>query len=50
MNNKQSKIIDYFTRGRHNNVNIFYLCQSLHKIGKHCIRENANIFILIQTR
>ena len=42
----QSKIRDYFTRGRHNNVNAFYLCQSLNKIAKHCIRNNANIFIL----
>jgi Poxvirus A32 protein len=44
----QSIIKDYFCRGRHNNINVFYLCQSLHKIGKHCIRENANIFILFR--
>jgi hypothetical protein len=44
----QTKIKDYFCRGRHNNVNVFYLCQSLHKISKHCIRENANIFILFR--
>jgi hypothetical protein len=48
MNNDQSVIKDYFCRGRHNNVNVFYLCQSLHKIAKHCIRENANIFILFR--
>src|SRR6476469_2032146 len=42
----QTKIKEYFCKGRHNNVNIFYLCQSLHKIAKHCIRENANVFIL----
>lgn len=46
MNADQSVIKDYFCRGRHNNVNVFYLCQSLHKIQKHCIRENANVFIL----
>ncbi len=46
MNADQSKIKDYFCRGRHNNVNVFYLCQSLHKIRKHCIRENVNTFIL----
>lgn len=46
MNADQSKIKDYFCRGRHNNVNVFYLCQSLHKIQKHCIRDNANAFIL----
>lgn len=42
----RTKIKDYFCRGRHNNVNVFYLCQSIHKIAKHCIRDNANIFIL----
>jgi hypothetical protein len=44
----QTVIKDYFCRGRHNNINVFYLCQSLHKIAKHCIRENANIFILFR--
>ena len=46
MNTDQTKIKDYFCRGRHNNVNVFYLCQSLYKIQKHCIRDNANMFIL----
>jgi Cdc6-like AAA superfamily ATPase len=45
---EQAVIKDYFCRGRHNNVSVFYLCQSLHKIAKHCIRENANIFILFK--
>jgi len=48
MNAVQSKIKDYFCRGRHNNVNVFYLCQSLHKIQKHCIRQNANVFVLFK--
>jgi len=42
----QTKIKEYFCRGRHSNVNVFYLCQSLYKIAKHCLRDNANIFIL----
>jgi Poxvirus A32 protein len=42
----QTKIKEYFCTGRHSNVNVFYLCQSLHKIAKHCIRDNANTFIL----
>lgn len=42
----QNTIKEYFCKGRHNNVNVFYLCQSLLKISKHCIRDNANIFIL----
>jgi Poxvirus A32 protein len=44
----QRVIKKYFCQGRHNNVNVFYLCQSLHKIAKHCIRENANLFILFR--
>ena len=48
MNSDQTKIKDYFCRGRHNNVNVFYLCQSLHKIQKHCIRENVNVFVLFK--
>jgi Poxvirus A32 protein len=44
----QSVIKKYFCQGRHSNVNVFYLCQSLYKIAKHCIRENANIFILFK--
>jgi len=46
----QKLIKEYFCTGRHNNVNIFYLVQSLHKIQKHCIRENANMFILFKQR
>src|SRR5258708_20019341 len=42
----QKQIKNYFCRGRHNNVNVFYLVQSFHAIAKHCIRQNANIFIL----
>ena len=41
-------IRDYFCRGRHNNISCFYLVQSLHKIAKHCIRDNCNVFILFQ--
>jgi hypothetical protein len=44
----QTKMKEYFCMGRHNNVNVFYLCQSLHKIAKHCLRDNANMFILFQ--
>ena len=46
MGQDQKVMTDYFTRGRHNNVNVFYLCQSLHQLKKHGIRQNANIFIL----
>ena len=46
MQDDQTKIKDYFCKGRHNNVNVFYLCQSINKIAKHCIKDNANMFIL----
>ena len=46
MNEKQTDMTDYFCMGRHNNVNVFYLCQSLHHLQRHGIRQNANIFIL----
>ena len=44
----QTVIKEYFCKGCHNNVSVFYLCQSLHKISKHCIRENANMSILFK--
>lgn len=44
----QKIMTDYFCRGRHNNINIFYLCQSIHRLKKHGIRQNANIFILFR--
>ena len=46
----QTPIKEYFCTGRHNNVSVFYLCQSLFKIAKHCIRDNANIFILFHQK
>ena len=46
----QTIIKEYFCTRRHNNVNVFYLVQSLHEIQKHCIRENANTFILFGQR
>ena len=48
MNEDQKNMTDYFCQGRHNNVNVFYLCQSLHQLKKHGIRQNANIFILFK--
>lgn len=43
---KQDHIRDYFTMGRHKNVDTFYLCQTYSKIPKQLIRDNSN-FILI---
>ncbi|CAP36219.2 Protein CBG18876 [Caenorhabditis briggsae] len=43
---KQNKIEQYYTRGRHNNIDCFYISQSYIKLPKNTIRENANLFIV----
>lgn len=43
---KQSKIEDYYTRGRHNNIDCFYLAQNYFKLPRQTIRENSNFIIL----
>lgn len=45
---KQNKVEDYYTRGRHNNVDCFYISQNYIKLPKNTIRENANFYILFQ--
>lgn len=45
---KQNTIRDYFSMGRHSNVDSFYLCQTYARISKHLIRDNANLLILFQ--
>lgn len=44
----QEIIRTYFTRGRHNNIDIFYLTQSFSCVGKQLIRDNANMLILFK--
>lgn len=43
---KQSKIEDYYTRGRHSNVDCFYLSQNYFMLPRRTIRENANLFLI----
>lgn len=45
---KQNSIRDYFSMGRHSNIDSFYLCQTYAKIPKHLIRDNANFLIIFQ--
>lgn len=45
---KQDVIREYFSMGRHNNIDSFYLCQTYAKIPKHLIRDNANVLILFK--
>lgn len=43
---KQNKAEAYYTRGRHNNCDTFYISQSYFKLPRQTIRENANFIIL----
>ncbi|KAK9730801.1 Poxvirus A32 protein [Popillia japonica] len=45
---KQNKIKEYFSMGRHKSVDSFYLCQTYACIPKHLIRDNANFLILFK--
>ena len=42
----QNKVEAYFTRGRHNNVDVIYIMQSYFRLPRRTIRENTNMFIL----
>lgn len=48
MMSKQSKCEDYYVRGRHNNVDCFYLCQNYFKLPRQSIRENTNFICLFE--
>lgn len=41
-------IKDYFSYGRHKNVDCFYLCQSYSAIPKQLIRDNCNFLVLFR--
>jgi len=43
---KQKTCESYYTRGRHSNVDCFYLSQNYFKLPRQSIRENANFFCL----
>ncbi|KAK9681123.1 Poxvirus A32 protein [Popillia japonica] len=45
---KQNKIKDYFSMGRHKAIDCFYLCQTYARIPKHLIRDNANFLIVFK--
>ena len=45
---KQEKIREYFSMGRHKSVDCFYLCQTYTRIPKHLIRDNANLIMLFK--
>ena len=45
---KQNKCEMYYIRGRHSNVDCFYLSQNYFKLPRQTIRENANFIVLFQ--
>jgi hypothetical protein len=44
----QTNIRQYFTMGRHNQLDIFYLSQTYSKIPKQLIRDNANFLLIFR--
>ena len=48
MLSKQNKCEDYYVRGRHSNVDCFYLCQNYFRLPRQTIRENANFICLFR--
>ena len=49
---KQDNLSKYFTRGRHNNINVIYISQSYFHLPRKTIRNNSNflIFFKLQTK
>lgn len=45
---KQKNVVKYFAMGRHNNLDVFYLCQTYSKIPKQLVRDNANLLMVFR--
>ena len=48
LDENQSQLSKYFTRGRHNNINTFYISQSYFHLPRKTIRMNSNFIILFR--
>lgn len=48
MCDKQHKMREFFSMGRHKCIDCFYLCQSYAKVPKHLIRDNTNFIVLFK--
>lgn len=44
----QNKAEAFFTRGRHNNIDVIYIAQSYFRLPRQTVRENANFFIFFK--
>ena len=42
---KQGSAQSYYTRGRHNSVDVFYITQSYFRLPRQTVRENANFYV-----
>ena len=47
---KEPVINENFCRGRHNNFNMIYLNQNLFSLDRQSVRENCNLFVLVEQR
>lgn len=45
---RQDNIRKYFTMGRHNNIDSFYICQTYSRVPKQLVRDNANLIVLFK--
>ena len=48
LSKQQSNIDLFFTWGRHNNINTYYISQSQFHFNKNTIRNNSNIIIIFK--
>ena len=48
MNDSQTNILKYYTRGRLSNIDSIYLAQSFFHLDRRCIRQNSNLFLLFE--
>ena len=45
---RQNIVKQYFSLGRHKQVDCFYLCQSYFQVPRHLVRENSNMLLLFE--
>lgn len=45
---KQNNVKNYFCFGRHNTIDSIYISQSYAGVGKHMLRDNANLILLFK--
>jgi hypothetical protein len=48
LSKKLNKCEDFYVRGRHNNINCFYLTQNYIEVPKHSIRQNTNFLCVFK--